>query len=206
MVQVQSYSVGLKRAVELSLKIGVMPPGWPVRTKNISDKRLSMWLGHLESLYNDLMMQGFVKGHIFRLACVQMSTIACLIMNRHKQQSLLTFGTVERMGEPLFKVDQERIISELVAEKPTEGDIGIHAWVTVGNRIIDPTIRPYLLKDIWLSGSPRNFIHSQKTSDEDGDYFKYRPMLCGEHVTERLFRANPSELDLLANLALGHMP
>lgn len=132
MALVQSYSVELRRAVELSLKSKVMPPGWPVRTKNMSDKKLLMWLVQLESLYIDLMMRGVVKRHIFRLACIQMSTIACLAMNRHKQQAILTFGAVERMGEPIFKVDLESILHEIEAEDHSDGDIYIHAWVTVG--------------------------------------------------------------------------
>lgn len=179
-----SYKSELKRAVARSLESGLMPSGFSVQTKNLNDKKLKDILSGLQGFFQHQINQGFVTRDQYRISCLRSAELTCELLRSVNCSCLLTFGNVLRDSKPFFKWNADNVIDEIRRSEGSAEKVELHAWVTVGDCIVDPTILPFAQPAEWLKPGFGNFIHCQDISMHKP--FEYRPLLCGEAVLQSL--------------------
>lgn len=177
------YSKELKQAVIRSLNAKLIPPGFSVRTKNVRDKKFHEIIDGLELYFWEQIDDGFITSDKFRVSCLRTSEVACGLLRDARYPCLLTLGNVSKNGQKLFKCDADNVIAEVSNSASAKDTLELHAWLTVGNRIIDPTIIPFCYPDPWGKRRIESFVHYQDVSSSArSNEFEYHPLLCGEPI------------------------
>lgn len=108
---------------------------------------------------------------------------------RHKGfKPLLIVGDVQVDSKSLFDVSKNELDEEMQGKhKNSNKAMNLHAWVMLGDHIVDATLIPFYQKAEWLSGKLLDkFFGLVFEPNTNNPPFQHIPMFVGRGVVDRV--------------------